>query len=70
MPNVSKFNYTYDEIRQMLLWELIQKGTSQQEAERASAALTDNNLAMWESAGLTSRIDLQARLETFRQKTK
>jgi hypothetical protein len=64
MPD--EFNYTYLEIRQMLSWELTQKGTSREEAERASAALTDNKLTLWERAGLTSRTDLQARVETIR----
>ena len=61
----TKFDYTYDEVRNMLHWELTLNGNSHTEAIR----LTDEILKMWEQAGATSRIDLQSRVESFRKAT-
>ncbi len=67
---MSEFNYTYDEVRKMLCFELMKSGTSDAEAQRASEAVTDHALQMWETAGLTSRIDLQERVEKWRAEGK
>ena len=65
----TKFDYTYDEVRNMLHWELTLNGNSHTEAIRLTEVLTDEILKMWEQAGATSRIDLQSRVESFRKAT-
>ncbi|MFN3188698.1 MAG: hypothetical protein ACK42D_04130 [Candidatus Paceibacteria bacterium] len=69
-----KINYTFDEVRKMLQWELQQKSDGSREAERQikelCEALTDEVLEMSENVGLTDQNDLQDRVETYRKQTR
>ena len=65
MPDLPKSEYNYDEVRRMLFWESTQNGVSHSEAKRASDAVSDTTITMWENAGR----NLQKRVEDFRQAT-
>ena len=69
-----KINYSFDEVREMLRWELQQKSDGSDDEERQidelCSAMTDEVLKMWVSAGLTSRNDLQERVTAYRKQTR
>lgn len=62
--------YNYDELRQMFRWELLKsregKGLPVNAVNKLIEAFTDDVLAMWEMAGLSNRIDFQARINNYR----
>ena len=62
--------YSYDELRMMFRWELLKSregsALSINVVNKLIEAFTDDVLAMWEMAGLSNRIDFQARINNYR----
>jgi hypothetical protein len=61
-------DYTFAEVRAMLLQESLSSGLSLTVATSEQIMFTDDKLSMWENSGQSARLDLQRRVENFRHK--